>query len=174
MIVEDVLITSPEFIKSVTNIGDNISGKVLQTAIREAQQLEMQQVWGTKLLNKIKSLIANNTIELEENIKYKNILNESQYFLAYCVMANLIMITSFKIDNIGTVQTSDENIINPGLDDLYRLQDFYRNKADYYRLLLQKYLLANRVPELGDCGFIKSELYNAASSGLWLGGRRGK
>ena len=59
-----------------------------------------------------------------------------------------------------------------------KLQYFYQMKADYCKLELQQWLLDNSglFPELKacDCERMKSNLYSAATCGLWLGGPRSK
>lgn len=174
--MKEVLLTSSEFIKSATNISDNVNEKVLSTAIREAQDIELRSVIGSKMLNVLKGMVGDGTIDDEENIKYKELLTETQYFLAYSVLTKLCMITTFKVDNIGISRTTDERIETVGVDDALLIKDFYQKKADYYQMLLQKYILCNRLPEIDDnqCCEIKANLYSAASGGLWLGGIRGK
>lgn len=174
--MKEVLLTSSEFIKSATNISDNVNEKVLSTAIREAQDIELRSVIGSKMLNVLKGMVGDGTIDDEENIKYKELLTETQYFLAYSVLTKLCMITTFKVDNIGISRTTDERIETVGVDDALLIKDFYKKKADYYQMLLQKYILCNRLPEIDDnqCCEIKANLYSAASGGLWLGGIRGK
>lgn len=174
----EILLTSEEFVKSVTNASDNINTKVMQTAIREAQEIELKEVIGSTMISKLKSLVDSGEIEDEENAAYKELLNECQYFLAYTVLVKLCMITTFKIDNIGVSKTSDENIESLGVDDTLHVQNFYQKKADYFQGILQSYILKNKanLPEIcqNKCHEIKSNLYSAASGGLWLGGRRGK
>ena len=174
----DILLTSEDFIKSATNVSDNLNSKVMQTSIREAQEVELKSVLGTAMLNKLKELINNDTINNEENIAYKNLLDNCQYFLAYTVLTRLCVLTTFKLDNIGVSKTTDEHIETLGVDDTLRIQDFYQKKADYFQGVLQSYILDNLkdLPEINQttCHNIKSNLYSAASGGLWLGGVRGK
>lgn len=174
----EILLTSADFVKSATNCSDNINEKVMQTAIREAQEINLQSVIGTKMLNKLKRLVNDDSIYKGKYSAYRYLLNEAQYFLAYTVLTKLCMITTFKIDNIGVAKTSDDNIESLDVDEVLLIQDFYQKKADYFQMSLQNYILANkrRLPEIDDnqCYQIHSNLYSAASGGLWLGGRRGK
>jgi len=52
--ITDTLLTSPDFVKSVTNISDNLNGKVMQAAIREAQEIDLKQIIGSCMLSKLK------------------------------------------------------------------------------------------------------------------------
>lgn len=172
-----VFLISEDFVKSTTNISDNVQGKFLQPAIRETQQIDLQEVIGTAMLKKLCELVSANTIDNQENEPYKELLDNCQYFMAYSVVAKLVMISAVKIDNMGPNMTSDEHIQNLGLDDTFRIQDYYVEKSDWYKKRLQEYILANRtnLPEISEnkCHDIKANLYSAASGGLWLGGVRG-
>lgn len=174
----EVLLISDNYIKNITNISDNISGKLLNPAIMEAQECGLRQILGDNLIDKIKSLVANNTINDDANINYKNLLKKAQYYLAYEALSNIIVFTSVKIDNMGIVKATDENTESLNMSDMFSLKDFYQNKADYYCKLLQNFILSNRslFPELStnDCNQIKSNLYSSSSCGVFLGGARGK
>lgn len=177
-VYNDILLTSEEFVKSYSNISNNVNGKYLRVAIREAQEIDLRGILGSCLLDKIKELLDSGDIEASENGIYQEILDQCQYFLAYTSVKNLCLTTSFKIDNIGVSQTYDENVSSMSLDDTYNIMEQYARKADYFCGLLQDYLLKHKqfIPELTDsqCSCIQSNLDNAATGGIWMGGRRGK
>lgn len=177
-VYNDILLTSEEFVKSYSNISNNVNGKYLRVAIREAQEIELRGILGSCLLNKLKDLIDADELELPENGIYKEIIDQCQYFLAYTAVKNLCLTTSYKIDNIGVSQTYDENIQSMSLEDTYNIMEQYARKADYFCGLLQEYLLQRKafIPELSDsqCSCIQANLTNSATGGIWLGGRRGK
>lgn len=174
----DTLLTSPNFVKSITNISDNVNEKVLLAAIRESQEIELKEILGCKLLNKMKDLISTGDIDLNENESYKKLLDQAQYFLAYTVVAKLCIMLSYKIDNIGVVKTVDENVESVELSDIYNIQEFNQHKADHFCYQLQLYILNNieNIPEITEsqCRCISATLYSAANPALWLGGARGK
>lgn len=176
--MEKVLLVSSNFIKNVSNISDNISGKLIEPAIWEAQNEGLRGIIGDRLEDKLEDLVRTGDISLSENEKYKRLLDKIQYFLAYTAISNICMLTSVKIDNAGLEQVGDEHMDPLGMDDSFRLSEFYQKKADYLCRQLQNYLLKNRsnYPELSqeDLHSIKSNLYSSATTGLWLGGVRGR
>lgn len=176
--MNDVLLTSLNFVRTQTNISDNISDKYLMPAIREAQEMNYQQIIGTRLLQRLKSMVVDKSIDEEENEHYKAILGLSGYYLAYQTVANLVMLTTYKVGNIGANTTTDDNVQIPYMSEVFKLKDYYINKADFYCKNLQRYLVENynKIPELSQAKVseIRACLYSAASSGLWLGGARGK
>lgn len=173
-----ILLCSENFIKSATNISDNISGKLLTPAIYEAQEFDLRTLLGDILTEKLISLVASGDIELPENEKYKILLDKCQYFLAYNVVKNVCLLTSVKIDNAGLQQVSDEKMEPISIDDSYRIQHFYQMKADNFCYRIQNYLLANKLlyPELTENSLhkIRYNLRSSATTGLWLGGVRNK
>lgn len=174
----NVLLTSSSFIKSITNISDNLQDKVILPALREAQEIDLKSVLGEKLLNKIKELIKDNEINDDEYAAYKDLLEQCQYFLAYQTISRLCIIVSYHIDNLGISKQRDENLDYASFSDITQLEQYYQQKADFYKLEVQNFCLNNRqaLPELTDCAChkIQSNLWSMATSGLFLGGRRGK
>jgi len=176
--MQEVFLTSENRIRSTVNIDNNLESKFLQSAIREAQEVYLQEVLGTALLNKLKSLIADNVIDEQDNEKYKTLVEQCQLFLAYQVIAQVCIISAVKVSNGGLQTNRDDNLDNIGLADSFILKDYYEKKADFFKSRLQAFLYKNRkdYPELCEstCADIKATLDNAASTGLYLGGRRGK
>lgn len=171
-----ILLTSEDFVKSMTNISDNLQGSYLGPAIREAQDVDYQAIVGTSLYKKLQELVEEDTINDEANGKYKELLDNSQYFIAYSAIVKIILLASVKLDNFGASQATDDNIKALSLEEVLKLQNIYQSKADFYAKRLQKYLCENEdfFPELGNSGDVKPNLYSAASTGLFLGGQRGR
>lgn len=176
--MEKILLVSANFIKNVSNISDNISGKLIEPAIWEAQNEGLRGVLGDALVNRLEELVDSGDIEDTDYVMYKELLNKCQYFLAYTAIANICMLTSVKIDNAGLQQASDDHMEPLDMDDSFRLQGFYQKKADYLCHQLQNWVLNNRgaYPELRecDCRMMRANLFSSATTGLWLGGVRGR
>lgn len=173
-----ILLCSETFIKEHTNLSDNLSGAYLGPAIRETQDIELTEYLGSALVDKLCELVSSGTITETANAKYKAILDQAQYFLAYSSIAKVIPICSIKLDNFGASQSQDENIRTLGIEDLSTVTGWYQKKADTYAKKLMRYVLSvkSEIPELNECaaGQIKSHLNSAASTGLFLGGNRGR
>lgn len=173
-----VLLTSEKFVKEHTNIDDNMSGAYLGPAIRETQDIELTMYLGANLVAKLQSLVEDGSISDTANTIYKAVLEQAQYFLAYGAISKVIPITSVKISNFGASQANDENIRTLGIEEIATVEGWYQRKADSYARKLLKFVLDNRqyIPEIDEtcaCG-MKAHLTSSASSGLWLGGPRGR
>ena len=173
-----IYLTSENFIRSNVNINDEVHGKYIQAAMREAQDINLQSILGTRLLKKLQELVKTNTIEDSGNTIYKECVDKCQYYLLYVVTARLMAITGVHVGNFGPSQNVDENMQSLRLSDIFEMEQYYLNKADHYCLELQNWLLENykELPELTKkkVSQLNSNLYSSASCGLNLGGARGK
>ena len=173
----EILLSSENFIKSVTNISDNVSGKYILTSLREAQDVGLRNILGDNLLEKLKALVKSG-IDAHENIMYKYLLNKCQYYLAYMTIVELVHKVSYKIGNAGVVKATDENLQVASFEEIIAQKEFYQGKADFYCLQVQNYILENRsaFPEVDNntCKKIQATLHSAATCGFFLGGARGK
>lgn len=174
----EVLLTSEDFIKKVSNISDNLAGKFMLSSMREAQDVGLKNIIGSALLHKVKTLVGNKTIHNPDNSMYKALVDECQYYLAYMTIVEITNKVSYKIANAGVTKTSDENTQNASQDEIVKQQYYYQAKADFYCKNLQNWILENKssFPELTECQCrkIHATLYSAATCGVFLGGVRGK
>lgn len=172
----EVLLTNEEFIKDVTSISDNVAGKYILPAIREAQHTGLRSILGTALYNRLLELVGDDSINAHP--EYKELLDNAQYYLAYMTVVGLTWNVSFKIANKGVVRTTDERVESVSVADIEKVALMYQSKADSYAADLQRFLLENRgnYPELTDnkCNDIRANLRSSASCGVWLGTARGK
>lgn len=171
---KDILLTSEDYVKSFSNISDNLSGKYLLSAIREAQETELRGILGSCLLEDLKGRVRAGTLEGD----YKELVDRAQPFLAYTAIVNVIDMTSYKITNFGLAKSSDENLTVATLDEIQAEKGFYQSKADARCYDLQTWVLQNResFPELDVCACERrrANLTSAYAGGIVLGGARGK
>ena len=173
MSTKQILLLSESTIKARTPLEDNVSGKIILPAIRFAQEQGLREIIGSNLLDKLKDLVEAGTIEGD----YRDLLQRCQDYLCYKALTEICTLTAVKISGAGLQQVSDERMNPISISDSYSVQSWYQNKADYCARLLQNYLVKNytKFPELSTGQYldIRSNLYSSATSGLFLGGRRG-
>lgn len=174
---QEILLVSENTVRKYSNISTNTQTHSLLPAIRFAH-LEYELVVGTKLLNHLKELIETGDIELEENYKYKNLLDKSQPYLIFTTISELIILNAVKIDNFGQIQSNDEHIQNLTLKENFQLKEYYINKAsqELKHLLMFIYEFYDDYPELKgiDKGSFAPNLYSASNTSIWLGGARSR
>lgn len=176
--------------KSVTSISDNVAGQYLLPSIREAQETGLRRILGDALLERLKQLAPvimqkgafsrdySDDFDVDPNEDYRTLLDRCQYYLAYTAVVELCGKVGYKIANMGVVRTSDEHVSPVSHDEIGKTEYYWQSKADAYAYRLQGWLLEHRAlyPELTEChcGRIRANLRSAATSGLWLGGVRGR
>lgn len=180
MNTNDVLLISEDYIKSVTNISDNIAGDYLLPSIKLAQDIDLESTIGTQLLEKIQELIYNNDISNENNSMYKLLLdNYIQPYLAYATIKHLTPTVAYKLANQGVIRTDDEKSYNVTSNEVDKVMDYYSHLSNTYKKRLQLFLIANynEFTELinwKSIADIRANLYSAAGCNVNLGGPRGK
>ena len=172
--MQEVLLTSERFVKSVTSISENVAGQYLMPSIREAQDTGLAGILGERLMQALKDKVRGGNLDGY----YRTLLDKAQYYLAYTAVVRICGKVAYKIGNMGVVKTSDERVENASPADLSRVMYYWQGMADKYCYELQTWILDNRehFPELdeGCCRKIKDRLTSAATCGIWLGGPRGR
>lgn len=167
----NTLLISEKYVKTQSNIQDNVWGDFLTPAIREAQDIELQPIIGRPLYKKILKEVEEKDVEE----RFKTLIEDwIQPYLLYQTIVSLIPIIGTKLGNIGTVISNDEHVQNISSSERENLEYRYRYLADHYKSELQKYLLANKdlYPELTSTCLNNLNLKSSNSLPLWTGGVR--
>ena len=170
---DNTMIITPDEVRTLSNISDNVNSKVLAAAIRTVQDDELMLIVGEPLLDKLKDVKENGGPEI-----YTEVIEKTRMFIINKVIAELIVMINYKIDNAGLIQTSDDNIECLGIDDTLTLKGYYDSRADHYAHLLQNFLIENisHIPELTQPQVYKihATLHSAGNPSVFLGGARGR
>lgn len=138
--MNNILLISEKTIKENSLVSNNVDGKYIQSAIRTAQDLSLQPIIGQKLFERLCEGVANNNLtELETEL----ISTYIQPVLLNAVLSDLVLQLTYKFRNMGTVQTTDTNIVLPSLKDLEYVRNDYSMKCAFYQHRLSDYLQAN-------------------------------
>lgn len=175
----NVLLMSEDYLKTNSNLNENCYGKWILPAIRESQEIGLRSIIGECLYDKICELVADGSIVNIENTAYKDLLDEQiQPYLLYQTLSNIVPILNAKLANMGSTLTNDEHLVNLTQGESDLLQNYYKERADFYVKRMQDFLKANEAafPELTcGCGKMQPNLdSNVNGVGIWLGGLRGK
>jgi len=173
-----VLFCSEKYIKENSGLNDNLFGKSLLPAIREAQDIYLQQIIGETLYKKLIQLVNDDTIGDDENAIYKELLDEYiRSYMLYQTIVQVIPVTNVKLSNYGTTLSDDQYLVNLSQGDAELIEKHYSIMADFYARRLQEFIL-NHCEDLKvdvcTCDGIRANLNNAATTGIFLGGQRGR
>lgn len=170
-----IFLISEDTLKTHSALNKNVLGDNLTPVIKVTQDVDLQKILGSCLYNKILELVENGGIRNTKFSIYKKLLDDYvMNYLIYQTLVNLIPEISTKITNMGLVTTSDEHVQNVSQEEREIVVGQYQKYADAYCKMLQDFLKENRkeFPELKCCD--EAELNSAATSSLFLGGRRGR
>ena len=138
--MNNILLISEKTIKENSLVSNNVDGKYIQNAIRTAQDISLQPIIGQKLFERLCEGVEDNDLtELETEL----IKTYIQPVLLNAVMSDLVLQLSYKFRNLGTVQTTDTNIMIPSLSDLEYIRNDYSLKCTFYQNRLSDFIEAN-------------------------------
>lgn len=135
-----VYLISEDILKQETIINDNTGSEYIRPAIETSQDIYLQQLIGSVLLDRLYSDIENDT--LDEN--YKILIDDYiTNYLKYKVLSEIVIPLSYKYRNAGVIQTGNNNIVSTTLRDAQLVQNHYELRATFYADRLTSYLQAN-------------------------------
>ena len=175
---KNTVLISPKKVKESGELNLNVDECVIGASIRTAQNVYMVDVVGKdlvealqeKVYNKIQGVSAN-TIDSEENVAYKTLLDE--YMTPALITKTVIDVCiriSLKIRNMGVVKNSDTNVQAADIDDIKFLQNYEETNYCPYLNRMVEFLCANKeaIPESNfTCGCKPKKKF--ANVNLFLG-----
>lgn len=174
----NILMVSEKYIKENSSLSDNCFGKSLLPAIRQAQDLYLQQIIGSQLYRTILGMIDDDSINDSANTVYKELLDDYiRPYLLYQTINQIIPILSVKLSNYGATMSSDQYLVNISQGDAVLLEKEYSIIADNYCRRLQEFILQHNDVldvDICTCEGIVANLKSSASCGIWLGGMRSR
>lgn len=167
---KNIMLTSPNSVKAVSYINNNVTDDVIGASIREAGDIHLQSIIGTALYRRLQELVnnkiqgVNDNIDSEENEAYKFLLDE--YVEPYLISKVQFLICqpiSYKVRNMGVIQNSDANVNKSTSDEIGKLANRFNTEAMRRATALSMYLCKNKsaYPELTsscDCNDVKPML----------------
>lgn len=138
------LLISDETLKSETIINDNTGSEFLAPAIETSQDIYLQQLIGTELLDRLYDLVITNDIVKDEHAAYKTLLDDYiTNYLKFKVLSEVTIPLAYKYRNVGVVQTTHDNVQSTTLRDAQLVANHYELRATFYAERMSKYLCAN-------------------------------
>lgn len=139
-----VLLINETVLKSETIINDNVGSEFIRPAIEVSQDMYLQQLIGTELIDKLYQLVIDGTIQDEKNSNYKMLIDDYiTNYLKYKVLTEITLPLAYKYRNAGLVQSTGDHYQQSTLRDATMIQSHYEQRATFYGERLTKYLNAN-------------------------------
>ena len=134
-------------------IGGAVDADKFVQFIEVAQDIHIQNYLGTKLYNKISTLIINDTIDDAGNAVYKTLLNDYLTpMLIWFAQSDYYMFASYQVSNGGVFRHRSESSETPSMQEIKSLVDSSRDKAEFYVRRFLDYMDNNNnsYPEYND------------------------
>lgn len=135
-----VIFISEQALKDSSIINENVDMKLLLPTIKLAQEKYVLPILGTALYNELKTQITNASL---------TVLNETllddyiQPCLIWWIMAESPMPLTYKFMNKSVATRSSENANAASLNDLLKLEERFKDNAEWYSQRITNYLLEN-------------------------------
>ena len=135
------LFIAPTEIKATTILDENVDEKLLRAVIEEAQKIHIEPIIGTGIYDELKTQIVAST----KTALNTTLLNTYiQPALKYWVLYEGVDVLTYKFMNKSIVKKNSENATTVDLDEVRRLMDRFKDKAEYYSERITKYLQQNQ------------------------------
>jgi len=139
-----VLFISEQKLKDSTAINLNVDTNLLLPYVRQAQKLYVEPKLGSKLFEKLKTLITNNTIGNVGNEAYKTLLDDYiGDMLPNWAFYHAVPFLRFKIENGNIYSKTSETGTALSTAEAQHLREEVRNTAEYYTERMIKYITNN-------------------------------
>lgn len=142
---EALLITNKDIIK-FTALNGNIDVDKFMQFIKIAQDVHIQRILGTRLLNRIKSDIENdayNGLVLGDNDYYDLLIIYIKPMLIHWSMVEYLPFSAYTIANKGVFKHSSENSVNVEKNEVDFITEKQRSIAENYTQRFVDYICFN-------------------------------
>ena len=140
---DNILLVDKTTIYKYTQLSGNVDIDKVTPFVKVAQDIQVQEVLGTKLYRAILTKVQNNTL----TGNYLTLVNEYiQPLLIHYAMADFMLFHGYEISNAGILRNTPENTNLPSKEEIDMLVKRQRDIAETYRQKAVYYL--NYYPQL--------------------------
>jgi hypothetical protein len=140
----EVLFITRDDIVRYTALNGNVDTDKFIQFIKIAQDVQIENYLGTKLVEKLKQLIEDNEVNDAGNEDYKFLLEgHVKWMLIYWAMYEYMPNAAYTIANKGVYKHSSENAENVEKNEVDYLREYYKTLADRYTSRFLDYIINN-------------------------------
>jgi|TARA_R100001530_G_scaffold83509_1_gene58252 hypothetical protein len=140
----EVLLINRADIMRITGLSGNIDEDKILPHVMTAQDIHLQPIIGTNLMQKVKDLIEDDELDDAGNEYYATL--ENTYItptLVYLVMWDFLPFLQYEISNGGINQHTTENGISASEENMNMLIKKFKDKAEFYGNRMSDYICDN-------------------------------
>lgn len=129
---KSLLITRDDIVKK-TALGGNVDTDEFIQFVNIAQDTHIQNYLGTDLLEKLQTLIENDTVDDAANSAYKTLLVDYvKPMLIHYAMSEYLTFAPYTVANKGVFKHTSENAEVPSATEIEKLSEKERQYANHY------------------------------------------
>lgn len=132
-----ILLASPTYFKTYYIVDANVDDNLIVNAIETAQEIDIQSIIGTKLLETLKTQVDTNTLTTDNKKLIDDYLRPT---LIRYAASHLALLLNNRFTAQGVVE-KESNSSNPV--DWGAVRDELRNVAEFYAQRMIRYILGN-------------------------------
>jgi hypothetical protein len=137
---QKALFITEKQLKDASLINENVSMFKLRPTVIMCQEMHIQPIIGSDLYKELQTQIIGNSLTQENETLLADYI---QPCLQMWVMMEAPMALGFQFRNKNVERGTDQNSTQASVQELQRLMDNYRNKAEWYSERVTRFLLAN-------------------------------
>lgn len=137
---QKALFITEKQLKDASLINENVSMFKLRPTVIMCQEMHIQPIIGSDLYKELQTQIIGNSLSPENETLLADYI---QPCLQMWVMMEAPMALGFQFRNKNVERGTDTNSREASIQELQRLMDNYRNKAEWYSERVTRFLLAN-------------------------------
>lgn len=137
---QKALFITEKQLKDASLINENVSMIKLRPTVIMCQEMHIQPIIGSDLYKELQTQIIGNSLTQENETLLADYI---QPCLQMWVMMEAPMILGYQFRNKNVERGTDVNSSQASIQELQRLMDNYRNKAEWYSERITRFLLAN-------------------------------
>lgn len=138
------LFVTTEDLRRKSIIGGTVDADKFIQFLEVSQDIHIQNYLGTKLYDKIQTLIVNDTLDDEGNSAYKTLLNDYiTPMLIWFAQSDYYMYASYQVSNGGIYKHRSESSDTLSIEEIKYLVENSRDKAEFYTRRFLDYMTFN-------------------------------
>lgn len=143
--MSEILLINRTDIMRLTGMKGTVDTEKILPHIKTSQDIQLQSIIGTKLLEKCKALVEAGTLTVALNPYYKTLVEDHiAPALVYYCMVDYLPFAVFEIANAGVFRHTPENTTPLEMAEIEKLVQKFKDKAEFYGARLDDYLIANQ------------------------------
>lgn len=129
-----------QYVKNNSPVMQYVSDDELQPFIKIAQDVHVQRCLGTNLLKDLQAKVTAGTLNADEIVLMEEYIQSATTFSA---VYEYLLYSHYKFTNKGIQKQNSDNSTAADMSEVNFVRDDVRNKMEYFKERLTKYLQAN-------------------------------